>query len=120
MSFVTCGISGVLYAFPLTPLLTAVLGRIRAQVAVLQLPSEIVISACSTPLSRSFSPPAGEFPAPLLHTVHASCLDVVREGYRGQGFFDRCRLPGSDGTVFNEFWDISVLESGTFSVLGVQ
>ena len=57
-----------------------------AQAAMVQLLSGVFSTARSPSTPRSFSPPAGEFHAPVLHNVQASCLDVVKDGYRGQGF----------------------------------
>ena len=57
-----------------------------AQAAVVQLPSGTVSGAGSPSPPRSVSPPAAEFHAPFLHSVQPSPLDVIRDGYRRQGF----------------------------------
>ena len=52
---------------------------------MLQLPSGVVSSTCSQSSPRSVSPHAGQFQAPVLN-VQPSCLDIIRDMYRGQGF----------------------------------
>ena len=71
----------------------------------------VVSFARSPSPPQSFSPPTGKFHTPLLHNVQASRLDVVRDGYRGQGFSARAAdflahsVP-SMSLVYDRKWDI--------------
>ena len=92
--FHTLDFRGVLYAFPPTLLLTAVVGRMRAtscpvlliapawpQAAMVQLPSGIVSSARSMSPLKVFPLLQGDFTHPS-----STMFNLVRDGYRGQGF----------------------------------
>ena len=117
---------GALYAYPPpTQLLTAVLRRIRptSHPVLLLAPAwprqswysylmELSIAqAVRLPLDL-FPPPKGEFHSPAVQNVQASRVDVVRDGFRGQGFsahaagFLSQTLRLSTSLVFDRKWDI--------------
>ena len=87
-----------------------------AQAAVKLLPRGVVSSTHSPSLPRCVSPCTGEFHTPVLHNVQSSPLDIIRDGYRGQGSLDRVAGFLAHSVWLSTFlvYDISRL----FSVLG--
>ena len=90
----------------------SVTGSSVAQIAVGQLPCGVVSNARCTSPSCSFPPPTGEFLSPVVRNVQATRLDVVRDGFRGQGFSTRAAgflaqsLRPSTSLVYDRKWDI--------------
>ena len=90
----------------------SVAGPRVAQTVVVQLPCGAVSSTCSTSPARTIPPPAGEFHLPVVQNIQATCLDVVRDRFRGQGFSARTAgflvqsLRPSTSLVYDRKWDI--------------
>ena len=82
-----------------------------AQAAMVQLPCGAVSSARSPSPPRRVSPHTGELHTPVLHNVQSSRLDIIRDGYRGQGFSDRTAgfltqsVYLSTSLVYDKKWD---------------
>ena len=113
---------GVLYAFHLTPLREFLPGSVdcprMAQADMVQLPRGVANGTRSTSPPRTIAPPAGEFHTPVVQNVQASRLDVVRDGYRGQGFSTCAASFLAQSVRLRRV--LSATKSGTFSVLCVQ